>query len=395
MCARLCRDRQIPSQARCSIGAPSYKGGPFMAIPLVDLKAQYRTIKPEIDAAVARVLENTSFILGPEVEGFEQAFARYCEAQYAVGVCSGTAAVQLALIACGIGPGDEVITTPFTFIATAAAVSHVGATPVFADIVERTYNIDPAKVEAAITPKTKAILPVHLYGQPVEMDALLDIAKRHNLRIIEDACQAVGATYKGHKAGSLGDVACFSFSPSKNLGGAGDGGMVTTNDDQIADRIRKLRDHGRTSHYGHEMIGYTYRLDAMQAAILGVKRNHLADWNEARRQRAASYSKLFSQMDAITPHEAPGCRSVYHVYALRMAQRDAIIQHLRSKGIGASIHYPLPVHMQPAYAFMGIPKGSYPISEACAENIMSLPIYPELTQGQIEEVVAAIKEVVG
>ena len=366
-----------------------------MAIPLVDLKAQYRTIKPEIDAAVARILENTSFILGPEVEGFEQAFARYCETKYAVGVCSGTAALQLSLMACDIGPGDEVITTPFTFIATAAAISHVGAMPVFADIVERTYNIDPAKVEAAITPKTKAILPVHLYGQPVEMDALLDIAKRHNLRIIEDACQAVGATYKDHKAGGLGDVACFSFYPSKNLGGAGDGGMVTTNDDRIADRIRKLRDHGRTSHYGHEMIGYTYRLDAMQAAILGVKLNHLDDWNEARRQRAASYSKLFSQMDAITPHEAPGCRSVYHVYALRMAQRDAIVQHLRSKGIGAGIHYPLPLHMQPAYAFMGIPKGSYPVSEACAENIMSLPIYPELTQGQIEEVAAAIKEVAG
>lgn len=364
-----------------------------MAIPLVDLKAQYRTIKPEIDAAVSRILENTSFILGSEVEGFEKSFAQYCETQHAIGVCSGTSALQLAMMACGIGAGDEVITTPFTFIATAAAISHTGATPVFVDIAERTYNLDPAKVEAAITPRTKAILPVHLYGQPAEMDALLDIAKRHGLRVIEDACQAVGATYQGHKVGSLADVGCFSFYPSKNLGGAGDGGMATTNDDQIADKMRKLRDHGRTSHYGHEVIGFTNRLDAMQAAILAVKLNHLDDWNEARRQRAASYTQLLSQLDAITPYEAPGCRSVYHVYAIRMAQRDEILQHLRSKGIGAGIHYPIPVHLQPAYGFMGIPKGSYPVAEACADSVLSLPIYPELTQEQIEQVVAAIKEV--
>jgi dTDP-4-amino-4,6-dideoxygalactose transaminase len=366
-----------------------------MAIPLVDLKAQYRTIKPEIDAAVARILENTSFILGSEVSTFEQSFAAYCEARHAVGVSSGTAALQLALMALGIGPGDEVITTPFTFIATAAAISHVGATPVMADIVEATYNLDPAKVEAAITPRTRAILPVHLYGQPVEMDALLEIARAHKLYVIEDACQAVGATYKGRKVGGLGDVSCFSFYPSKNLGAAGDGGMLVTNDEAVADRVQKLRDHGRTSHYGHSLIGFTYRLDAMQAAILAVKLKYLDGWNEARRGVAAQYNSLLQGKGLVTPVEAEGCHSVYHVYALRAPRRDQLLEHLRAKGIGAGVHYPLPVHLQPAYASLGVAAGAMPVSEAVAQDVISLPIYPEMTPAQVAEVAGEVSAFLG
>lgn len=366
-----------------------------MAIPLVDLKAQYRSIAPALDAAVARIMANASFILGAEVEAFEQAFARYCNVRYAVGVSSGTDALQLALLACGIGEGDEVITTPMTFIATAAAISHVGAKPIFADIDLRTYNIDPAQVEKAITPRTKAILPVHLYGQVAAMDDLLDIAKRHNLKVIEDACQAHGATYHGQKAGSFGDAGCFSFYPSKNLGAAGDGGMLVTNDAEIADRVRKMRDHGRTGKYSHSVIGFTYRLDALQAAILAVKLQHLDAWNGARRQHAATYSTLLSSTDVVVPYEPEACRSVYHVYAIRTPRRDALLEHLQKRGIGASIHYPFPVHLQDAYVHLGLAKGSYPVSEACAETELSLPMYPELTHEQIEEIVGAIKEVVG
>ena len=363
-----------------------------MSIPLVDLKAQYETIKPEIDAAVARILENTSFILGSEVETFEHAFACYCETEHAVGVSSGTAALQLALLACDIGEGDQVITTAFTFIATAAAISHVGAEPVLVDIDEATYNIDASEIEAAITPRTKAILPVHLYGQPADMDPILDIARRHDLRVIEDAAQAVGATYKGKKAGSLGDVACFSFYPSKNLGAAGDGGMVVTDDGEVADQIRKLRDHGRTSHYGHSMIGFTYRLDAMQAAILDVKLDYIDAWNKARRQHAATYNKRFSGMDVVTPQEKADRRAVYHVYALRASNRDALVEYLRANDIGASIHYPLPIHLQPAYAHLGLGEGSYPVAEACARDILSLPIYPEMTEDQVRKVVDTVQE---
>ena len=367
-----------------------------MAIPLVDLKAQYHSIKADIDAAVSRVLENASFILGEEVESFERAFAAYSGTRYAVGVDSGTAALHLALLACDIGPGDEVITTPMTFIATAAAVTHVGAIPVFVDIDPRTYNLDPARIEAAITSRTKAILPVHLYGQPCEMNGILDVAKKHGLRVIEDACQAVGAGYGACRAGSLGDAGCFSFYPAKNLGAAGDGGMLITNDDALADRVRKLRDHGRISKYSHGMIGYTYRLDGLQAAILNVKLPHVDAWNEARRRHAARYSELLAGVPGLTvPCEGESCRSIYHVYALRAPKRDALLDHLRAKGIGASIHYPLPVHQQPAYAFMNIPAGSFPVSEAFASEELSLPIYPEMTASQIEEVVAAVREFMG
>ncbi|NLG48789.1 MAG: DegT/DnrJ/EryC1/StrS family aminotransferase [Chloroflexi bacterium] len=366
-----------------------------MPIPLVDLKAQYRSIKQDIDAAVARVLENASYILGKEVETFEQAFAAYCGTTYAVGVSSGTDALHLALLACGVGPGDEVITTPFTFIATAAAISHVGATPVFVDIDERSYNMDPARIEAAITPRTKAILPVDLYGQPADMDPIMEIARRYDLRVIEDACQAVGARYRGRRAGSLGDAGCFSFYPAKNLGAAGDGGMLTTNNAEIAERVRNLRDHGRISKYSHGAIGYTYRLDGLQAAILGAKLGHLDGWNDARRAHAQTYNELLEGTGVILPQEAEGCRAIYHVYALRVPRRDELLEYLRAKEIGASIHYPLPVHLQPAYAALGIPKGSFPIAEACADSELSLPLYPEMTREQIEEVAAAVKEFLG
>jgi dTDP-4-amino-4,6-dideoxygalactose transaminase len=366
-----------------------------MPIPLVDLKAQYRSIKPELDDAMARVMESASFILGNEVEAFEAAFADYCETSHAIGVSSGTAALQLALLACGIGPGDEVITTAHTFVATAAAISHVGATPVFVDIDPDTYNMDPDGLEAAITACTRAIIPVHLYGQPAAMDRIMAVAREHDLRVIEDACQAVGATYNGRKVGSLGDAACFSFYPAKNLGAAGDGGMVVTRNDAIADRVRKLRDHGRTDHYGHALIGYTYRLDGLQAAILNVKLQHLDDWTAARREHAAAYSQALADTDLVLPTEAEGCRSVYHLYVVRTERRDELLQDLRAAGVGASIHYPLPVHLQPAYAQLGLKRGSYPVAEGCADQVLSLPLYPEMTAAQRETVVTTLKGLIG
>ena len=361
------------------------------SIPLVDLKAQYRSIKGEIDAAIERVMENTSFILGSEVERFEEQFATYCQAPYAVGVSSGTAALGLVMSTYGISAGDEVITTPFTFIATAAAVSHVGAVPIFVDVNPDTYNLDPSGIEAAITPRTKAILPVHFYGQPAEMEPILQVAERHGLKVIEDACQAVGATYRGRKVGGLGDAGCFSFYPAKNLGAAGDGGMVVTHDAELAERIRLVRDHGRTGKYVHGMIGHTYRLDALQAAILAAKLEHLDDWNAARREHAQTLNSLLAGAGVKTPVEAEGCHAVYHIYAVRVPKRDRMLDYLRSEGIGASIHYPLPVHLQPAYKHLGLPKGSYPIAEACADSVISLPMYPELTTRQIERIAKAVR----
>lgn len=363
-----------------------------MPIPLVDLKAQYHSIKTEVDAAIARIMENTSFILGKEVELFEQAFAAYCGVGHAVGVSSGTDALQLALLACDVGPGDEVITTTMTFIATAAAISHVGARPVLVDVDPRTRNIDPACIEAAITPRTKALLPVHLYGMPADMDPITAIARAHGLRVIEDACQAHGATYKGRRTGGLADAACFSFYPAKNLGGAGDGGAFTTNDPDLAARVRNLRDHGRTTKYSHSAVGYTYRLDALQAAILAVKLPHLDAWNQARRDRAARYNASLAASGATLPYETPGCRSVYHIYGIVVERRDALLQHLQGQGIGAGIHYPIPVHLQPAYADLGWSAGAFPRAEAIAAHELSLPLYAEMTDAQQDEVVAAIVE---
>ena len=360
-------------------------------IPLVDLKANYNSIKDEVDVAIRRVLENTSFILGTEVEGFERAFADYTGAEECVGVASGTSALHLSLVACGVRPGDEVITTAHTFIATAEAIVHAGATPVFVDIDPETYTIDPALVEAAITPRTRAIVPVHLYGHPADMRSLSDIALRHGLRIVEDAAQAHGAVANGSRCGSIGDLACFSFYPGKNLGGFGDGGAVTGNDSRLISLVRKLRDHGRTSKYVHEMVGYGERLDALQAAVLATKLPHLERWTEARRSHADGYRKLLHNVPVGLPKERDWARHVYHLYVLRAPRRDELLEHLSRGGIGAGIHYPVPLHKQPA--FQATHSGmQLPQTEAAAAEIVSLPIYPEMSSDQVERVATAVKE---
>ena len=366
-----------------------------MNIPLVDLKAQYQNHKSEIDQAIQRVINNTAFIMGQEVAQFEAAFAEYCGAKYAVGVSSGTGALFLALLAHDIGPGDEVITTPFTFFATGEAISTVGATPVFVDIDPQTYNIDPNLIEKAITDRTKAIMPVHLYGQPADMDAINAIAAKYGLVVIEDAAQAHGSRYKGQRAGVLGDSACFSFYPSKNLGCYGDGGAVVTNDPQIAERVAKLRNHGRLSKYQHDELGYGHRLDGIQAAILGAKLPHLDDWNAKRRDRAARYSEMLAELPLTTPYTMPETEPVYHCYTICLDEgidRDAVVQQLKNSGIGVGVHYPITLHLQPAYDFLGLPAGSYPVSEKAAREVMSLPIYAELSDAQQDYVVATLKE---
>ncbi len=364
------------------------------SIPLVDLKAQYESIQEEIDEAIRRVIDATAFIMGPEVRSFEEAFAAYCGVEHAVGVGSGTAALFLALKACGIGPGDEVITTPFTFIATAETIAQVGARPVFVDIDPVTYNLDPERIEAAITPRTRAILPVHLYGQPAEMDTICAIAKAHGLWVIEDAAQAHGARYKGKRVGSLGDIACFSFYPSKNLGAYGDGGAVVTNNAALADRVRSLRDHGRSSKYIHNELGWGLRLDALQAAILKAKLPHLDAWNEARRARARYYAERLADTEVTVPVALPYVEHVYHCYVVRTARRDEVYEALRARGIGVGLHYPVPLHLQPAFQSLGYAEGAFPISEQCSREVLSLPMYAELTRDQQDAVVQALREAI-
>jgi dTDP-4-amino-4,6-dideoxygalactose transaminase len=364
-------------------------------IPLVDLKAQYASIKPEIDEAIQRVIEHTGFIMGPEVKDFESDFAGYIGVAHAVSVASGTSALQLALLACGIGPGDEVITTPHTFFATSEAISQVGAVPVFVDIQPDTYNLDPELIEAAITPRTRAILPVHLYGQPADLRDINEIARRHGLSVIEDAAQAHGATHYGQRVGSIGDAACFSFFPSKNLGCYGDGGMVTTNDPQIAERVRALRDHGRVGKYEHREVGFGARLDALQAAILGAKLPHLEGWNALRRDAAGRYNRLLAGSQVITPAARAYNCHVYYCYVVRTPARDGLLDSLSRQGIQAGIHYPIPLHLQPAYRDMGLGPGSYPASETAAAQVLSLPMYPEITAEQQQVVAGAIRAFVG
>lgn len=377
-----------------------------MTIPLVDLKAQYRAIKPEMDAAMQRVVDNTSFILGKEVTDFERDFAAFSGVTHCVGADSGTAALHLALLILGVQPGDEVITTTHTFIATAEVVSLIGARPVLVDIDPRTYNIDPAQIERAITPRTRVIMPVHLYGQPAEMDAILDIARRHGLKVIEDAAQAHGAEYRGRRAGSMGEVACFSFYPGKNLGAYGDAGALVTNDAGLAEQARMLRDHGRRGKYEHQIVGYGYRLDALQAAILGVKLSHLDRWNARRREIAECYDELLTTTDLATPYVPPHVTPVYHIYCVRApgkrdwspsgdgapSRRDALREHLKARGIETGIHYPIPLHLQPVYKDLGYKAGDFPHAEKAAEEILSLPMYPELTEIQIGQIVDAIRE---
>lgn len=366
------------------------KGNPTELIPLVDLKRQYATIKPEIDEAIARVLARTDFIMGEDVHLFEGEFARFCGAKYAVGVASGTAALHLALLACGVGPGDEVITTPFTFIATTEAISHCGAWPVFADIDPNYYTIDPAQIEQKITSRTKAVVPVHLYGQPADMAPIMELAQAYNLKVIEDAAQAHGAEYRLQRVGSVGNAACFSFYPGKNLGAYGDAGMVTTNDEEIAHHVRLLRNHGRESKYEHLMEGYGERLDTLQAAILRVKLRHLEAWIQARRERARWYNEALAGSRLGLPQERPGSRHVYHLYVVRASQRDDLAAHLKGQGITTGIHYPIPLHLQPAYQAHRYCRGEFPISEAVALEVLSLPLFAELGPGEVETVFRAL-----
>jgi dTDP-4-amino-4,6-dideoxygalactose transaminase len=360
-------------------------------IPFVDLKAQYRSIKPEIDEAVARVLESGHFALGPEVAAFEEEFAAYCQAKHAIGVNSGTSALHLALLAAGIGPGDEVITVPHTFVATVAAIHYTGARTVFVDIDPRSFTMDPALIEAAITPRTKAILPVHLYGQMADMDSILEIARKHKLLVIEDAAQAHGAEYRGRRAGSLGDLGCFSFYPGKNLGAYGEGGMVVTNNPEYTRTVRMLRDWGAEKKYEHVLKGYNYRLEGMQGAILRVKLRHLEAWTEARRAHATYYDELLAGSGVKTPEEMPYARHVYHIYAVRTAQRAALIQHLNARNIQSGIHYPSPVHLLPAYSDLGYKAGQFPHSEKAANEVLSLPMCAELSDAQMETVNVAVR----
>ncbi len=363
-------------------------------VPFVDLKAQIDPFMGEINEAIANVVQNTAFILGSDVSRFESNFAAFCSARYAVGVDSGTSALELALRALGIGPGDEVITASNTFIATVLAISYNGAAPVLVDADPVTYTIDVEAVAKAITPRTKAIIPVHLYGQTADMDPILDLAKQHNLVVVEDACQSHGAAYKGRPAGTMGDAAAFSFYPAKNLGAFGDAGMVTTADAQIAETIRILRNVGQSKKYHHDLLGYNHRIDTLQAAILDVKLKHLAGWNDARRKAAALYGELLAGSGVITPAVADYAVPVWHLYVIRVNERDALLEFLAGRNIGTGIHYPIPVHLQPAYAHLGHKAGDFPVAETAANQIVSLPMFETISAEQVEYVADAVKEFV-
>lgn len=364
-----------------------------MQVPFLDLKVQYRQIEGELKPVLEEIMASAAFIGGPQVSGFEEEFAAFCGAKHCVGLSSGTDALRLALLAAGIGPGDEVITVPHTFIATTEAISQTGATPVFVDIDPDTACVDVRQIPSRITPKTRAIVPVHLYGQAADMDAILDIARSHRLQVVEDACQAHGATYKGRPAGSMGLAGCFSFYPGKNLGAFGDAGAVVTDDEQVARTIRMVREHGQSRKYYHDMEGYTGRLDAIQAAVLRLKLKRLADWNLARRSHAALYTRLLSDVPGVTViKEAEFAQAVYHLYVILVDDRDGLQAFLAEKGVGTGLHYPLPLHLQQAYAAMGFKKGDFPVSERTAERLISLPMFAELTREQIEYVVGCIQE---
>lgn len=359
-------------------------------IPILELKTQYAEIREEVERAVCQVLARTQYILGPEVAAFEEEFARWNGVEHGVGVASGTDALVLALRAFGIGQGDEVIVPPFTFMATAGAVSMVGATPVFCDIEPVTFNLDPARIEACITPRTRAIQVVHLYGHPADMKPVLEIAARHNLKVIEDCAQATGAEYFGKKVGAMGDAGCFSFFPSKNLGGVGDGGMVLTRSAEVAERLRSLRGHGSRRKYFHDELGTNSRLDEIQAAVLRVKLKHLNRWNEQRREVARHYNEAL-QGEVQVPVEASGCRHVYHQYTVRSQRRDQLMDYLAEQGVGAVVYYPRALHLQQVYAHLQHGPGDFPETDRAQQEVLSLPMYPELTATQIEQVVNAVK----
>lgn len=360
-------------------------------IPFLDLKAQYSQIKLEIDVAVARVVGSGHFVLGPEVSAFDARFAEYCRTAHCRSVNSGTSALHLALLAAGVGPGDEVITVSMTFVATTAAILYSGARPVFVDVDPVTWTMNPGLIEAAITPRTKAILPVHLHGLMADMDPIMSIARRHGLVVIEDAAQAHGAEYKGRRAGSIGDLGCFSFYPGKNLGAFGEGGAVVTDQAEFAQRVSLLRDWGQAAKYDHVIAGYNYRMDEIQAAVLNVKLDYIEAWTEARRSIAERYDGLLSDFPFARPRSPWHARHVYHVYAIRSERRGELLTRLRDAGIGAGIHYPVPVHLQRAYAELGCRAGDLPVTEMLANEFLSLPIYPELPPEQLTEIVATLR----
>jgi dTDP-4-amino-4,6-dideoxygalactose transaminase len=365
-----------------------------MPVPFVDLQAQYRAIKTEIDAAVQRVLDTSAFILGREVEAFERAFAEYVGARECVGVSNGTAALHLALAACGVGAGDEVIVPANTFFATPEAVSAAGATPVFVDCDPVTYNLDAAKAEAAVSGRTRAVIPVHLYGQPADLDAVNEFAARHDLVVIEDAAQAHGALYKGRRVGALARAGCFSFYPGKNLGAYGEGGAVVTDDPEVARRVRLLRDHGSEVKYRHEVVGYNSRLEGIQGAVLGVKLKYLDSWNESRRRHAALYREMLGPLEdagALTlPREAAYAGHVYHLFVVQTSARDSMQRFLAGAGVQTGIHYPVPAHLQPAYAALGRREGDFPEAERQSRRVLSLPMFAELTERQLRYVAHAV-----
>jgi dTDP-4-amino-4,6-dideoxygalactose transaminase len=360
-------------------------------IPFLDLKAQYTEIKPQVDAAVARVIESAQFVLGPEVAAFEERFAAYCGVRHCVAVNSGTSALHLALLAAGVGPGDEVITVSMTFVATTAAILYCGAKPVFVDVDPDTWTMDPNLVKAAITPRTKAILPVHLHGLMADMDPIIEVADRAGLIVIEDAAQAHGAEYRGLRAGSIGDIGCFSFYPGKNLGAYGEAGAAVTNSSDLARQLALLRDWGQESKYNHVLPGYNFRMDGIQGAVLNVKMAYIESWTEARQAVASHYDRLLARAQFKRPAPPPHCRHVYHVYAVEVEHRDQVQKALSAAGIGTGIHYPVPVHLQKAYGELGYGRGDFLVTEAIANRFLSLPIYAELQPEQVANVVLELE----
>lgn len=368
----------------------------MMKVPFLDLKTHHAPLREEFELAFDQVLDSGVFAGGPAVARFEAAFAAFCNCEYAVGLGSGTEAVWLALLACGVGPGDEVITVPSTFMATVEAITYTGATPVFVDVDEETYTMDASALAGALTKRTKAIVPVHLFGQMADMDPILRFAKDHRLIVIEDAAQAHGAEYKKHPAGSMGQIGCFSFYPGKNLGALGEAGAVVTNNPDLRDAMRTLRDHGQVQKYHHSMVGWNCRMDAIQGACLSIKLRHLERGNDLRRAHAQRYNDGFrNNVEVVTPAEADYSCHVYHVYPIRIKQRDEVLQQLERKGIGCGVHYPVPIHLQKAYSALGYGRGSFPVAEAIADEFLSLPLYPELRDEQIDYVIEAVTEAVG
>jgi dTDP-4-amino-4,6-dideoxygalactose transaminase len=363
-----------------------------MKVPYLDLPAQIRALRPELDAAIARTLDQCSFCLGPDVAAFERDFAQFCGAAYAVGFNSGTSALHVALLLLDLKPGDEVITTPFTFVATSWAISYVGAKPVYVDIDDATCNLDPAQVERAITPRTKVIMPVHLYGQSCDLAPLAALAQKHGLHLVEDAAQAHGATYRGKPVGTFGVTTGFSFYPGKNLGACGEAGALIMADATLAERARSLREHGSRVRYHHDEVGYNYRMEGMQGAVLGVKLRHLAAWTAARRRIARRYTELLHDTPLKLQVELPESEGAWHLYVVRHPRRDELRSHLEKQGIGTGLHYPVPLHLQKCYAGLGHKAGDFPVAEAAARDCLSLPIYPELADAQVEQVARQIRD---